>query len=253
VESISFDRAVEYYDATRSLSDDANRKMSDLLAGELDGRGPALEIGVGTGRIAIPLVERGVDVVGADLSERMLGALRAKTNEVPAAAADATRLPFRDDAFGAGIACHVLHLIPDWPAAVRELVRVVGPGGRLLVNLGGWDHGVWQEIEKRFVTEAGIHNARPGARDAGPVDALLASLGATVRVLPEITDHRRLSYGALIDRIESGMYSFTWSVDDDARRRGAAAVRDWVLAEHGSLEAEHDKLWVVQWRAYDLL
>ncbi|HEY7875979.1 MAG TPA: methyltransferase domain-containing protein [Actinomycetota bacterium] len=252
MESISFDRAAEYYDRTRSLSDDANRAMADLLAKELAGHRLALEIGVGTGRIALPLVERGLGVVGVDLSQKMLAMLRTKTSAVPAVAGDATRLPFGDDVFDAGIACHVLHLIPDWPAAVHELARVVRPGGRLLINLGGWDQGVWQEIEKRFVTEAGISNPRPGARDAGPVDEVLASLGATARVLPEITDHRRLTYGELIDRIESGMYSFTWSANEDARRRGAAAVREWLLAEHGALDVEHDKLWIVSWRAYDL-
>jgi SAM-dependent methyltransferase len=51
--------------------------MVDLLA-ELAGDGAALELGVGTGRIALPLAERGVRVHGIDLSEAMLARLRAK-------------------------------------------------------------------------------------------------------------------------------------------------------------------------------
>jgi SAM-dependent methyltransferase len=251
MESISFDRAADYYDRTRSLSDEANREMTALLLGELEGRGRTLEIGIGTGRIAVPLADAGVDIAGIDLSEKMLAVLRTKA-PVPAAVGDATRLPFPDDEFDAAIACHVLHLIPDWRGAVAELARVVGAGGRLLVNLGGWDRGVWREIEERFVAEAGVNNPRPGATDAREVDALLAEAGATVRVLPDIVDARRLSYGELIDRIESGMYSFTWGADEDARRRGAEAVREWVLAEHGRLDEVHDKLWSVSWRAYDL-
>ena len=50
----------------------------DFLAG-LAGDGRALELGVGTGRIALPLAERGVEVHGIDLSEAMLARLRAKT------------------------------------------------------------------------------------------------------------------------------------------------------------------------------
>jgi SAM-dependent methyltransferase len=49
----------------------------DLLA-ELAGRGPALELGIGTGRIALPLAARGVPVHGVDLSRAMVARLRAK-------------------------------------------------------------------------------------------------------------------------------------------------------------------------------
>ena len=51
--------------------------MVDLLAG-LAGSGAALELGVGTGRVALPLAERGVPVHGIDLSEAMVSRLRAK-------------------------------------------------------------------------------------------------------------------------------------------------------------------------------
>src|SRR3712207_2842194 len=49
----------------------------DFLA-ELAGDGPALELGIGTGRIALPLAQRGVRVHGIDLSEAMVARLRAK-------------------------------------------------------------------------------------------------------------------------------------------------------------------------------
>jgi SAM-dependent methyltransferase len=51
----------------------------ELLA-ELAGGGPALELGVGTGRVAVPLAERGVEVVGLDPSQAMLDRLRAKSD-----------------------------------------------------------------------------------------------------------------------------------------------------------------------------
>src|SRR5919198_259769 len=49
----------------------------DLLA-DLAGRGAALELGIGTGRIALPLAQRGIRVHGIDLSEAMVARLRAK-------------------------------------------------------------------------------------------------------------------------------------------------------------------------------
>jgi hypothetical protein len=51
--------------------------MLDFLVG-VAGAGPALEFGIGTGRIALPLTSRGVAVRGIDLSEAMVGRLRAK-------------------------------------------------------------------------------------------------------------------------------------------------------------------------------
>src|SRR2546423_3019382 len=51
--------------------------IADRLA-ELAGAGPALELAIGTGRVALPLAERGVEVHGIDASERMVEKLRAK-------------------------------------------------------------------------------------------------------------------------------------------------------------------------------
>ena len=62
---------------------------ADFLA-ELAGKGAALELGIGTGRIALPLSERGVRVSGIDLSEAMVARLRAKPGgeDIPVAIGD---------------------------------------------------------------------------------------------------------------------------------------------------------------------
>ena len=64
---------------------------------------------------------------GMDLSAPMLEKLAAKRSAVAAARASATRLPLRDNSVGAVIACHVLHLIPDWRQAIDEVLRVLQP------------------------------------------------------------------------------------------------------------------------------
>ncbi len=56
---VSFDRAADYYDATRRLPDSVRDQLAELLADELVERGLCVEIGVGTGRIALPLHRRG--------------------------------------------------------------------------------------------------------------------------------------------------------------------------------------------------
>lgn len=57
--------------------EDVEPGMLELL-GELAGEGPALELGIGTGRVALPLQESGVEVHGIDASEEMIARLRAK-------------------------------------------------------------------------------------------------------------------------------------------------------------------------------
>ena len=54
------------------------RAVVEHLAGELRGRGPVLEPGVGTGRMALPMAAAGIDVIGLDLSVPMLRELVAK-------------------------------------------------------------------------------------------------------------------------------------------------------------------------------
>ena len=66
--SISFDRAAAYYDETRITDPKSLRTIIDLLEARLTGRGPVLEVGVGTGQLALPLARRGVPVIGLDLS-----------------------------------------------------------------------------------------------------------------------------------------------------------------------------------------
>jgi len=70
------DRIAEVYDRLDALPGDAE-EAADFLAA-LAGKGPALELGIGTGRVAIPLLKRGVDVHGIDASKAMLAKLRAK-------------------------------------------------------------------------------------------------------------------------------------------------------------------------------
>jgi SAM-dependent methyltransferase len=72
------DVAARYDDPTDRMFDPAAiARVVDVLAG-LAGDGAALELGIGTGRIAVPLSERGVPVHGIDLSEAMVARLRAK-------------------------------------------------------------------------------------------------------------------------------------------------------------------------------
>lgn len=239
--SVSFDRAAEYYDQTRGLSEDGVGMTTQALAAAFDGAGPILEIGVGTGQIALPLHAAGMQVVGLDLSRPMLAKLLAKADGAPPfplLEADATRMPLPDDAFGGAYLRWVLHLIPDWRAAVAEVARVVEPGGLFLAGLGSYG-GMGSEIQERFAELTGVSTDPAGLTWDGwnELDALVDALGGeklsdiSIEALP-VDDVETFVRG-----IEGNRYSWTWAVGDDAlRHRAAALTRAWAEDRWGPLE-----------------
>jgi SAM-dependent methyltransferase len=243
--SVAFDRAAEYYDRTRAMAPEASARLSELLAGELRGHEPVLEIGVGTGRIALPLHAAGVDLVGADISVPMLNKLvenSAGRAPFPILGADATRLPFAADSFGGALSAHVLHLITDWHRAVGELFRVLRPRSILVVDVGGLAarHGDWAEIMDRFLMESGIARRNRGVDRIDELATEMERRGAAVRSLPVVENRRRTTYAALLDHLEHGRSSFTWQLDDEARRRAARRTRAWAEERFGDTARSAD-------------
>ena len=134
--SRSFDRAVEFYDQTRPL---AGASVDAGIQALLDATGKGariLEVGTGTGRISIPLLERGADLIGCDLSTKMLSRQREKYPAARLLQSDAAFLPFPSGHFDAVLVVHVMHLIGPWREALHEFKRVVRKGG--IFALKGW-------------------------------------------------------------------------------------------------------------------
>jgi ubiquinone/menaquinone biosynthesis C-methylase UbiE len=253
--SVSFDRAAGYYDRTRSNPEGTQRRVTAVLATELRGRGRTLEIGVGTGRIALPLHAAGIPLAGADLSRPMLDQLVLKAGgrqPFPLVQADATRLPVATASFGATLACHVLHLIPAWRDALAEMLRAVRPGGVILVDAGTAGRGWRQTMQDRFKAEAGIERRFSGAESPKEVDGAMAALGLRPRLLAPVRASATIRPGGAIDSLEAGEYSWTWSIEADVRRRAAAATRAWARERFGDLERPRRARWTIRCRAYDV-
>ncbi len=112
-----------------------NRTMRVLNA--LD-PGRILEIGVGTG-LALPRYKPEHRITGIDLSPDMLARARSRVehqklgNVDQLAEADATRLAFPDHSFDAAVAMFLITVVPDPIAVLAEAVRVVRPGGRIVL------------------------------------------------------------------------------------------------------------------------
>jgi len=254
--SVSFERAADVYDRTRLTDPAALAHALDVLDGVLP-PGPALEIGVGTGAIAVALARRGRRVVGVDVSEAMLERLRGKDGAagVAVAIADATRLPIADGAFAGAYCQWVLHLIAPWRDAVYELCRSVAPGGVVVVEPGGYSGG-WREVWLRFVEELG-----PGAEPVGldarggyiDLDEALAAAGAHKRTVIETRMQIDSSLERFLGEAAGRAYSWTWRAGDGELARAVDAVRAWAIERFGpDLTQRFSPDAPQSWRVYDL-
>jgi demethylmenaquinone methyltransferase/2-methoxy-6-polyprenyl-1,4-benzoquinol methylase len=102
-----------------------------------------LDVATGTGMVAFGLARRGATVIGLDQSEHMLSRARARPRATAQPAnptfiqGEAENLPFPDHAFDALTFTYLLRYVDDRAATMRELARVVKPGGRIgMVEFG---------------------------------------------------------------------------------------------------------------------
>jgi len=150
-----FDRIAPRYDLVNrvlSLGLDQSWRRRTVEALVLGERPRVLDLATGTGDLAIEIAKRspGAQVVGIDPSANMLAIARTKVDKrgladrVTLALGDAQELPFASCEIDAATMAFGIRNVPDRDKALRELARVVRPGGRIAVlELGEPRRGFW--------------------------------------------------------------------------------------------------------------
>jgi demethylmenaquinone methyltransferase/2-methoxy-6-polyprenyl-1,4-benzoquinol methylase len=103
-----------------------------LGTGNTGNRKQILDLCCGTGDIALAFARAGADVTGADFTDEMLRVAEARTPAVRWVRADALELPFPDDSFDVVSVGYGLRNLADIERGLREILRVLKPGGRFL-------------------------------------------------------------------------------------------------------------------------
>jgi demethylmenaquinone methyltransferase/2-methoxy-6-polyprenyl-1,4-benzoquinol methylase len=138
-----FDEVAPRYDLTNtvlSLGQDRSWRKAVSRALALQPGERVLDLAAGTATSAVALARSGATVVGCDFS---LGMLRqGRGRGVDLVAGDALRLPFADGSFDAVTISFGLRNVHDTDLALRELLRVTRPGGRLVVC--EFSHPTWR-------------------------------------------------------------------------------------------------------------
>ena len=235
-----FDRAADVYDATRRA---ARPEVIEALAEELSDCSSVLELGVGTGRLAVPLMERGFQVVGVDLSRKMLDVGRTKGLE-RLVMGNVCQLPFRRRSVDAVLAVHVLHLIDR----LRDvLLEASATARKKLVSLMDRYEPPDQSMSWAYAQ---------GLRKRGALSArrwVQPELGIAMLVPPRrfetlVRYEEQEKADAALAALESRMWAVTWDVPDDVHR---AVVEELARRFAGKTAALTYEICLLSWDAAD--
>ena len=251
---VSFDRAAEYYDTTRGYADGSAERIRDAIVAYTDaGRATRfLELGVGTGRIALPFIRAGYDYTGVDISPAMMARLSGKLAGDTGTAyrfqlrqANITALPFEAARFDVIIAVHVLHLVEDWQRAIQEAQRVLRPGGWLLCGSDeapGEDASSadlslpaplrvrrkWWELRRELGLGRPDGRSNLRGRDTQLIEYLRASGATTDTVTLAQFETPAISARAMADRVKARVFSADWNTADAAHAVMSRQLDDWL-------------------------
>lgn len=249
MKSLSFDNMAELYDQTRVFDRDCFDSALDFLAERFPPHDftNLFEAGIGTGRVAVPLAERGYRVLGADVSREMLALLKKRLTtsrgspNLELQQADATRLPYPDGTFALAVAVHLFYFIEEWKKAADELLRVVRAGGPVvLMHTGmGTEIPFLNERYGELCAEQGCSVRQVGVESTREVVDYLGSLGCHVEWIRDRwswTSSIRLDEG--LGYIRSRAYSFATVAPDRIHSVAVERLRSELQRRFGSLTSQ---------------
>lgn len=218
---VSFDRIADRFDETRGYPEHVMADITSAIVHAIDKHEPILDAGVGTGRFASPLQGSGYEVVGIDLSSRMLAKAREKGVK-GLIRGDLRRLPFKDQVFGATISIHVLHLISEWREALAEIGRVTRD---FYVSVAFEKQDSPAERIRDYYDEVcaslGYDTTHPGMRERELPDLLPPDSAR-----PIVQHEHEVDVTSLIADYESRTYSSQWTVPEDIHAQAIDAMRE---------------------------
>ena len=239
--SQSFDRAASIYDQTRALPEATATRGIQAILDITGSEAVILDVGTGTGRVSIPLLERGARLIGCDLSMKMLMRLQEKFSSAQLAQADAALLPFPTNYFDAVLTVHVVHLVGPWREALREFRRVLKPGGAYL-NIRTYEpagtspreqlRGFWRS----WVTAHGIDVRLPGVQNRTEFLQELQTIGASVKEVEAVRYTYVYTLQEELERYQTRVYSDTWKIPNEIFEASIQELHARMLGDYGSMD-----------------
>jgi SAM-dependent methyltransferase len=227
--SLSFDRIADTYDATRG-GFPVGRLFADAIAAHLPDAGARIvELGVGTGLVALPLTERGHTVLGVDLSTKMMAIARDRIG-ARVVLGDATRTPIATASCDSVVAARVLHVVADPAAVLTEAARIVRAGCPIVVILAGASR-----LDPRDDIDDATAAMRTGplrGPDADATVALASVVGSLELVALDRTEPIEYAESPRehAEKVRGRTWSGFWEIDNATWARTADVAIEQLLA-----------------------
>lgn len=178
-----------FYERTAATLELAAVRAIDALGIQAGSR--VIDLGAGSGNAALEAARRGAVVLAVEPAARLLGVCRQRAMDeglvVDTVEGDASRIPAGDGAFDALVSVFAVIFAPDADVAAREMLRVVRPGGRIVIT--SWDTsgpiaeaGMILRGAMAALAPSAQHRAAPAWADRAFVTDLFAKHGAVVSI-----------------------------------------------------------------------
>lgn len=235
-ESINYDRAADFYDATRAYPKGIAEEIAAFIAKKAFFKPDTnmLEIGIGTGRIALPMSAHVGSLIGVDISSRMMAKLREKQTSEPIqlAQANAEHLPFAARTFKNVFMSHVLHLVSNPQQVLSEVARVLQRPGQFIHIRGINEHppaieALMAEWNKHRKSSAKSPHERIAADDLITADAWL-KLEEHRFIYPDTENPARF-----IETIQNRWWSHTWEMSEPEIEIASLALKRVATEQFG--------------------
>lgn len=238
----SFDRIADRFDETRSLPEPVMSVVVDAVAKTMARGESVLDAGVGTARFALPLQAKGFEVVGVDISMKMMEKASEKGFRC-LVQSDVCALPFTDRSFDYSLSVHLIHLVEHWRTALKELGRVTRKD---LVSIVSEKENSGAEEMRRMYCES-CKQLGHEVRYAGPAERELPILlmpDSTVRLT---THEQTFDVQRMLERYESRSLSEQWDVPEHVHDGAVNALRK----HYGDLDAfvGREEIFLIRWSA----
>lgn len=262
--TVNYDRAVGYYDETRGLRAGVSQRYREAVRAltGANARTRYLELAIGTGLFGLPFIAAGDRYTGVDISRGMMARIAPKLAgraHAQLAQADITRaLPFAAASFNVVQAIRVFHMLVDWRACIDEALRVLAPGGRLLIieheappDCG--DPPPWARAQAQWdeiLQGLGVHSA--GLRNTlYPSEATLLlylrAIGADARALDLLTYvELPVSCRTMVERRAARMFRSDWALPEPVHREATRMLYEWLERDCEDADAPAERRMVLR-------
>ncbi len=233
-----YGKIAHLYDETRPLPPQVRKIICDrvLELTKATEKTKFLEPGIGTGRIFLPMIEKGYSYTGIDISEAMMERLKSKFQKLPEnltlIRGNAANLPFEDNSFDVIITTHILQCLEDPVTGLSEIHRVLKPEGIYLAcehlhcDYQEKFHQAFKNIIAKYQKET-----QPNRDKIFPfgeeLKTNLAKMGAEVKIITAAKWQHIQTVKELLNAYRSRAFGLCWLIDEADFERAIKEFKTW--------------------------